>query len=183
VKGMLKVLIVLALATVICLPGMALATIISVGDPVIVGSWEQAFQENGEYGSAPNYLSGPLTQQSFDSLVAILTSGDGFESPGIVNIASGWTVNHNGNEVTASGPVSTTLNYTLDFLGSDSDALTFACYLFKGNTCVGAEELYWNGSCWTDDIAPPIPLPPTALLLGTGLVGLAGLGWKRRRAA
>lgn len=26
-----------------------------------------------------------------------------------------------------------------------------------------------------------VPIPPTALLLGTGLVGLAGLGWRRRR--
>lgn len=27
-----------------------------------------------------------------------------------------------------------------------------------------------------------VPLPPSALLLGTGLLGLAGLGWRRRKA-
>jgi hypothetical protein len=26
-----------------------------------------------------------------------------------------------------------------------------------------------------------VPIPPTAFLLGTGLLGLVGLGWRRRK--
>ena len=29
--------------------------------------------------------------------------------------------------------------------------------------------------------ASPVPVPPSALLLGTGLLGLVGLGWRRRK--
>jgi hypothetical protein len=37
-------------------------------------------------------------------------------------------------------------------------------------------------SLGSGDVANYVPLPPTALLLGGGLLGLVGLGWRRRRS-
>jgi hypothetical protein len=39
------------------------------------------------------------------------------------------------------------------------------------------------GAGLQDFILPnPVPLPPTAMLLGAGLLGIAGLGWRRRKS-
>ncbi len=36
---------------------------------------------------------------------------------------------------------------------------------------------------WVHRDFAPIPLPPSALLLGSGLLGLVGFGWRRRKNA
>lgn len=46
--------------------------------------------------------------------------------------------------------------------------------------------LWGTGTCANDTTEggqgfPPLPLPPSALLLGSGLLGLVGLGWRRRQ--
>jgi MYXO-CTERM domain-containing protein len=46
--------------------------------------------------------------------------------------------------------------------------------------------LHLTYGCGNDNLmgeiaASSVPIPPSALLLGTGLLGLAGLGWRRRR--
>jgi len=38
-----------------------------------------------------------------------------------------------------------------------------------------------SGHWWLVDNINVVPLPPTALLLGSGLLGLVGLGWRRRK--
>ena len=40
-KSMAKVFMVLALVAVICVPGMAMADLVPIGDPIEIGSWTQ----------------------------------------------------------------------------------------------------------------------------------------------
>ncbi|MGO8668723.1 MAG: beta strand repeat-containing protein [Desulfobaccales bacterium] len=39
-----------------------------------------------------------------------------------------------------------------------------------------------NGG-FLEPLSSPVPIPPSAMLLGTGLLGLAGLGWRRRKVS
>jgi hypothetical protein len=50
-------------------------------------------------------------------------------------------------------------------------------FLVKSGTC-GNETMMGTATSFG---VVPVPLPPSALLLGTGLLGLLGLGWRRRR--
>jgi hypothetical protein len=46
--------------------------------------------------------------------------------------------------------------------------------------------LWGTATCANDIITgqlPQVPIPPTALLLGTGILGMVGLGWRRRKTA
>jgi len=43
------------------------------------------------------------------------------------------------------------------------------------------QDLWFPGSYWTYTFTPQVPLPPAALLLGTGLIALAGWGRKLRK--
>lgn len=78
----MKLLVVVALALVICLPGMA-GAVTSVGDPQVTNSWSQRWEET---------MSGSPT---FNALEFFITDSHGitFETPGFRNFrASGWTV-------------------------------------------------------------------------------------------
>ena len=51
-------------------------------------------------------------------------------------------------------------------------------FLYPTATCANS-ELH---GCYTGKVTG-VPLPPSALLLGSGLLGLAGLGWRRKKAS
>ncbi len=42
---------------------------------------------------------------------------------------------------------------------------------------VGSSNLYA-----TNGTPPGVPIPPSALLLGSGLLGLVGIGWRRKKS-
>jgi hypothetical protein len=62
---------------------------------------------------------------------------------------------------------------------------------FSGLIAVGLHtfELNYGGVNGFPEVLPysasttPVPLPPSALLLGSGLLGLVGLGWRRRKVS
>jgi hypothetical protein len=69
--------------------------------------------------------------------------------------------------------------YAGEFWGF-STGTPFSSVMFsQGSDPLGSQETYW-----AVDLAYktcPVPLPPSALLMGSGLLGLVGLGWRRSR--
>ena len=45
-----------------------------------------------------------------------------------------------------------------------------------------ADYVNFNPSGYVGEACNPIPIPPSALLMGSGLLGLVGLGWRRKRS-
>ena len=45
-----------------------------------------------------------------------------------------------------------------------------------------ADYVRGNPSGWVGEACNPVPVPPSVLLMGSGLLGLVGLGWRRRRS-
>jgi hypothetical protein len=78
----------------------------------------------------------------------------------------------------------------------DSKDATLLAYfgLTGGNALVGNYNISFNASSQTPpssfystqvlsgDVINAVPIPPSALLLGSGLLALAGLGWRRKKA-
>ncbi len=56
------------------------------------------------------------------------------------------------------------------------DAWAFAC------DDLGVDADYNDMVVKVESIHSAVPIPPTALLLGSGLLGLVGLGWRRRKS-
>jgi hypothetical protein len=175
-----KLLLVVALALSICLPGMANAT------------WY--FTTQNYYD---NYPEGGYPAVSLDKIVFQITSGATFEGAGVIDYGggwSGWTLDSHGSYVIATNvgaPTSATWNY--QFVGSAvaNWSLVWDGYS-NGVFKVGESDVVTNGQLYTGPRnngdyyydaprAATVPLPPSVLLLGTGILGLAGLGWRRRK--
>jgi len=183
-KTLVKLFILLSLGAVICLPGMASADYI------------QNWTENGLYGT-------PATYQTWDTAEAFLLSPGTWIGTGLtINSGTGWTATlinptyalatgnpfisrTQGNFFFTTSATDLTGPFSFDWVLSSGGTIT------KGGTIVGVQRsIYTPGVGWSyADVTanPPLenrshaPLPPTALLLGTGLLGLLGLRRKSKR--
>jgi hypothetical protein len=171
-KNFLKFSVMLALAATISLPGMAQA------------DYVQTWVENGLYGT-------PATYQTWDTAEAfLLTPGITWAGTGLtINSGTGWTtklINPQYALATTTTPYISSTQGNFYFATSSTNlagTFSFDWVLSNKGAIVGVERLVytsiggWTYTEYAPKNAPPenrshAPLPPTVLLLGSGLVGL-----------
>ena len=188
-KSLVKVLMVLALGAIICMPGMALADFTFTDITTYCDNYPQAYGPPGFDGDA-NAVAGPV-----DTIKSFITSGDvTFGGTGLVDTGNGafagWTPVKNSSTYASATllPTPTAQNHeghTYQFAGTswDGSAFQIDTNWYLGNQFVLHEVInVGNGpvtGAYND--TQVVPLPPSALLLGSGLLGLVGLGWRRRK--
>ncbi|MGD0827990.1 MAG: hypothetical protein ABSA09_07870 [Desulfobaccales bacterium] len=179
---MKKLILLLALGMLICLPGMAMA------------DWYATDQ--GWYDNYP--ASGPPAYNVDTIDFYITTYGLNFGGNGVVDYGSpgfsGWSVITTPYKVVAtngSAPTSATWNY--EFTGSPlANYILIWDGYYNGNFVVGEIDTVINGAFqfgstgygyyfYDTPIIPPTPtpVPPSVLLLGSGLFGLGLLGRRK----
>jgi hypothetical protein len=107
------------------------------------------------FGPQTGYIYGGMYDYDAAKPIPVWATGSDTGKDATVNWYTGYVT------VDLSALFPTAGNYTIDFL-------------WGSGTC--ANDTFEGGGRY--DV---VPLPPSALLLGSGLLGLVGLGWRRRK--
>jgi len=217
----LRLLLVLALGLVICLPGMAAADILTFSDTssgdLKVSSSDKVYTDT-MYVDQFDPSLGTLNQvnlevaNSLTHYVTFASSGYGLVTISyVLNMGSeikqgaasllNMNKNYTGLWYTTTFPASYTepsvtdsQNANYPYLAADMapfigtgrlgfDVFTLkniAFEFFPEGPSIGTLHSSYLSSVTVTYDYTPVPLPPSALLLGSGLLGLGALGWRRR---
>jgi hypothetical protein len=164
-----------------------------------LGVWNLNITSGVSYSPATTPLAMDLNSLSGSTAAGTLTialSDTGFNGAQLATMqiggtaAAGGTVTYsayydNANVSDIPPPGSATLIHTLGGLGPGAFSDTFQGLIDTTVpfTLMEVVEITHGGagtSSFNGNLA--VPLPPTALLLGGGLLGLVALGWRRRRS-
>ncbi|OGR24691.1 MAG: hypothetical protein A2139_13020 [Desulfobacca sp. RBG_16_60_12] len=175
-----KSLMFLVLGAVISLPGVASAdyTFFSITGYF----WEQSIS-GLPFDRIDTTITGPNLFSAVEDTAGNAATIDHGNN---VFTAAGWHGSYlSGTKSTASGPAVVNLQWDWNFAGNiPNQALPMTLRIdYYFNNVLEGYELYTMGSSggYSGDYQP-IPLPPTVLLLGTGLLGLVGLRRKLKSA-
>ena len=139
------------------------------------------------------WQNNPPTPGPITKIDTFIEAGDyTFTSPGTISFSnadwSGTFINKYWTEAASQTdtPFTGNMTWNYDFAGSytPGSLITLALNYYNGNTFVIAEEWTWGSSGWTGRTYAtpfsPVPIPASALLLGTGLLGMGLLGFRRK---
>lgn len=213
-KRLAKVLMLLALGAVICLPGMAQASVSWQTQPIM--------GYNVSYTASPGDVV-VYTDAGQATIPHVSMVGDALFGVGLPSVTAFYynpnvwdgvhwydpVVNaYSGSGVNLDPAHTYAYTGTYDFLGTPGNpaypVLAASATGFNGGSFIMLTT--GVGGFWLEDAGPwrytetwmdevdyasitssrnftvAIPLPPTALLLGSGLLGLIGLGWRVRKS-
>lgn len=180
---MKKLMVALCLAFLLSISTFSFATILPMGDPLTIGSWQQYFNESGV--------------GLFDHMEVFIISGntDLLNPPMYAFTQSGWgssLINPDYGLASSLIPTSN-MNFYIGFTAAQSIPFTFRFLAWRGGifgTLLDHANAYWSGGGWnitnaSDDPhnynRSPIPEPSSVLLLGFGLIGIASIRFLKRR--
>lgn len=150
------------------------------GDAIEDGSWKQRF-----------VLDAPDTPTN--KIEIFMTSGADFEADGGVSNAtvSGWTTTViNPTYAVSTGPVMNVGAQFDIYFGGNVAALTFDIIFWGDEGVVSAYHSTYNGNWYFTQFVTdgsgydrsPVPIPGAVWLLGSGLIGLAGIRRRFKRS-